>query len=134
MIQNITAIIVIIVFLLELYFSAAGAAHRKKKLIKGWNKAEGVIIDMEKKFDQVSRKNYTELTIEGPENRKVYAKVSNMFNIYETGEKVDLMEKDGYHRFLGNDRVDAKGKKEQLIGVIPILILMAIVVVINLLS
>ena len=39
-----------------------------------------------------------------------------------------------YHRFLGNDRVDAKGKKEQLIGVIPILIIMAIVVVINLLS
>ncbi len=121
MIQNVAAVIVIIVFLAELYFSAAGSAHRKKKIIKGWNKTSGVITAIEKKNDPMARKNYTELTIEGPEGRTVYSKVSSMFNIYEIGEEVELMEKDGYHKFVGNDRVDRKGKKEQLIGVLPIL-------------
>ena len=121
MIQNVAAVIVMIVFFAVLYFSAAGAAHRKKKIIKGWNKTSGVIRAIEKKNDQMARKNYTELTIEGPEGRTVYGKVSSMFNIYEIGEEVELMEKDGYHRFVGNDRVDRKGKKEQLIGILPII-------------
>jgi len=35
------------------------------------------------------------------------------------------MEKDGYHRFLGNDRVDSRGKKELLWGIVPMLVLIA---------
>ncbi|MBQ1328499.1 MAG: hypothetical protein IIY49_10745 [Eubacterium sp.] len=126
MIQNVAAVVVIIIFLVELYFSAAGAAHRKKKIIKGWNKTKGIIKAIEKKNDPMARKNYTELTIEGPDGRTVYAKVSGMFNIYEIDEEVELMEKDGYHRFVGNDRVDKKGKKEQLIGILPILLIILI--------
>ena len=43
----------------------------------------------------------------------------------EVGEEVELMEKDGYHRFLGNDRVNARAKKELLWGTIPMLVLIA---------
>ena len=37
-----------------------------------------------------------------------------MFCIYEKGEEVELIEKDGVHRFIGNDRVHKKGIRETL--------------------
>jgi hypothetical protein len=60
----------------------------------------------------------------------VYARIGTMC-IYEVGEEVELMEKDGYHRFLGNDRVNAKGKKELLWGTIPLLVIIIGVAVLS---
>ncbi|MBR3539455.1 MAG: hypothetical protein IKQ49_06375 [Eubacterium sp.] len=124
--KNIAAVVMILALLAELYLMTAGSQHKRKKLIKGWNPTRGVIRAIEKKQDNVgaSRKSYTELTIEAESGQKVYARVGNMC-IYEVGEEVDLMEKDGYHRFRGNDRVDAKGKKELFWGIIPMLVLIA---------
>lgn len=123
--KNIAAVIMTLALLAELYLASAGSQHKKKKLLKGWNLTKGVIRSIEKKQDNVgaSRKSYTELTIEAANGQTVYARVGNMFCIYEEGEEVDLMEKDGYHRFLGNDRVDAKGRKELFWGLIPMLVL-----------
>jgi hypothetical protein len=120
MIKNLTAVIVMIVLLIELYLCAASAQHRRKKLLKGWNPVKGRIREIEKKNDMISHKNYVELTIDAPDDRTVYAKVGNLC-IYEVGEEVDLMEMDGVHRFRGNERVDKKGKKELLLGTLPML-------------
>ena len=124
--KNIAAIIMILVLLVELYFISAGSQHRKKKILKGWNPVKGTIRSIEKKQDNVgaSRKSYTELTIDAESGQPVYAKVGNLC-IYEVGEEVDLMEKDGYHRFLGNDRVNARGKKELFWGTVPMVVLLA---------
>ncbi len=124
--KHIAAIVMIIALLVELYLCTAGSQHKKKKLLKGWNKTKGTIRSIEKKQDNVgaSRKSYTELTIDAENGQTVYAKIG-MMCIYEEGEEVDLMEKDGYHRFLGNDRVNAKGKKELFWGTIPMIVLIA---------
>ena len=124
--KQIAAIVMIIVLLVELYLATAGSQHRKKKLLKGWNRTKGTIRSIEKVRDNVgaSRKTYMELTIDAESGQTVYAKLG-MMCIYEVGEEVELMEKDGYHRFLGNDRVDARGKKELLLGTIPMLVLVA---------
>ena len=124
--KNIAAVIMIVALLVELYLAAAGSQHRKKKKLKGWNSVKGTIQSIDKVKDNVgaSRKSYTELTIESEDGHTVYARIGNMC-IYEVGEEVDLMEKDGYHRFLGNDRVDARGKKELFWGTIPMLVLIA---------
>ena len=125
--KNVAAIIVILALLVELYLTSAGSQHRKKKLLKGWNKTKGVIRSIDKVQDNVgaSRKSYMELTIDAESGQPVYARVGVMFCIYEVGEEVELMEKDGYHRFLGNDRVNARAKKELLWGTIPMLVLIA---------
>ena len=124
--KHIAAIVMIIALLVELYLCTAGRKKKKKKLLKGWNKTKGTIWSIEKKQDNVgaSRKSYTELTIDAENGQTVYAKIG-MMCIYEEGEEVDLMEKDGYHRFLGNDRVNAKGKKELFWGTIPMIVLIA---------
>ena len=50
---------------------------------------------------------------------------------YEVGEEVMLQELNGYHRFIGNDRVDKQGKKELLWGVVPMLVVIAICAVLT---
>ncbi|MBR0146201.1 MAG: hypothetical protein IJM25_06005 [Eubacterium sp.] len=126
--KSIAAVVVILVLLVELYFITAGSQHRKKKLTKGWNRTKGTIRSIEKVQDNVgaSRKSYMELTIDAESGQTVYGRIG-MLCIYEVGEEVELMEKDGYHKFLGNDRVDARGKKELLLGTIPMLVLIAVV-------
>ena len=124
--KNAAALLFIAVFIVELYFASAGSSHRRKKLIRGWNPVKGRIVGIEKKFDQLLRKNVMELTIEAAEGRIIYAKDSALFCIYEEGEEVDLMEKDGVHRFRGNERVDRKGRKEILLGTIPMLVIVAV--------
>ena len=128
----IAPIIMIIILLVELYFMTAGSQHRKKKLLKGWNKTKGTIRSIEKVQDNVgaSHKTYMELTIEAESGQTVYARIGTMC-IYEVGEEAELMEKDGYHRFLGNDRVNAKGKKELLWGTIPLLVIIIGVAVLS---
>ena len=126
--KSIAAVVVILVLLVELYFITAGSQHKKKKLTKGWNRTKGTIRSIEKVQDNVgaSRKSYMELTIDAESGQTVYGRIG-MLCIYEVGEEVELMEKDGYHKFLGNDRVDARGKKELLLGTIPMLVLIAVV-------
>ena len=117
-----------------MYFCTAGNRHRKKKILKGWNPAKGTVTAIEKKTDELSKKNVTELTIVTPDERTVYAKQDSFFCIYEVGEEVDLMELNGVHRFLGNDRVDKKGRKETLLGTLPLLGLIIICALITFLA
>ena len=100
-VQNITAIVVILVFLVELYFCTAGSNHRRKRLLSGWNPVKGRIKTVEEKRDEIYHKKYIELTIEVGDGRLVYSKQNPMFCIYEEGEEVDLMENKGVHRFCG---------------------------------
>lgn len=134
MIKTVIEIFAIILFGIEVYFCAAANQHRRKKLIKGWNPVKGTISSIEKKNDGISGKTYSELTIAGPEDRTVYAKVEPLFCIYEPGEEVDLMELNGVHRFRGNERVDKKGRKEVILGTVPLLGFILIVVLISLIS
>ena len=67
-----------------------------------------------------------ELTIETDSGSTVYAKQSPMFCKYEKGEEVELIEKEGVHRFIGNDRLHKQGVKETLIGTIPFLVLVGL--------
>ena len=134
MIKIIIEIFAIILFGVEVYFCAAANQHKRKKLIKGWNPVKGTISSIEKKSDGVSGKTYAELTIAGPEDRTVYAKVEPMFCIYEPGEEVDLMELNGVHRFRGNDRVDQKGRREVLLGTLPLLGFIIAAVLISVMS
>ncbi len=124
--KHIAAIVMILALCVELYLATAGSQHKKKKLLKGWNRTRGVIRGIEKVQDNVgaSRKSYMELTIEAESGQTVYARLG-MMCIYEVGEEVELMEKDGYHRFLGNDRVNARAKKELFWGTVPMLVLIA---------
>ena len=124
--KNIAAVVMILAMCVELYFITAGSQHRKKKCLKGWNRTRGTIRGIEKVEDRVgaSRKRYMELTIDAESGQTVYARIG-MMCIYEVGEEVELMEKDGYHRFLGNDRVNARAKKELFWGTIPMLVLIA---------
>ena len=121
MFKNIAAVVFVIVFLVELYYAAAGSAHRKKKKLKGWNPVKGTIESKEKLFDQLAHRNVIEMKIISESGNTVYAKQSPMFCIFEKGEEVELIEKDGVHRFIGNDRVHKKGIKETLIGTLPML-------------
>ncbi len=131
MFKNIAAVVFVIVFLIELYFSAAGSAHRKKKRLKGWNATTGRIVSREKIFDNFTRKNCIELTIKTESGNTAYSKQSPMFCIFEEGEDVELIEKDGVHRFIGNDRVHKQGVKETLLGTIPILALIVLAAVLS---
>ncbi len=133
-VQNITAIVVILVFLVELYFCTAGSNHRRKRLLSGWNPVKGRIKTVEEKRDEIYHKKYIELTIEVGDGRLVYSKQNPMFCIYEEGEEVDLMENKGVHRFLGNDRVHQKGIKETLIGTIPMLVIVLIAIILSLVA
>ncbi len=130
--KNIAAVIMILALLAELYLASAGSQHKKKKKLKGWNLTKGTIRSIEKVHDNVgaSRKTYMELTIDAEGGQTVYAKVG-MMCIYEVGEEVDLMEKDGYHRFLGNDRVDRRGRKELFWGIVPMIVLIAGIAVLS---
>ena len=130
MVKNLTAVIVMIILLVELYLCTASSQHRRKKLIKGWNPVKGKIREIEKKDDLISRKSYIELTIDAPDDRTVYAKVGNLC-IYEVGEEVDLMELNGVHRFRGNERVDRKGKKELMLGTLPMLGIIVIAMILS---
>ncbi|MBP5192482.1 MAG: hypothetical protein J6Z74_03985 [Eubacterium sp.] len=132
MIKNLTAVIVMLILLVELYLCTASSQHRRKKLIKNWKPVKGTIREIEKKEDLISRKNYVELTIDAPGDRTVYAKVGNLC-IYEVGEEVDLMELDGVHRFRGNERVDKKGKQELLLGTLPMLGIIVIAMILSIL-
>ena len=62
MVKNIIAVIFIIIFLVELFFSSAGSAHRKKKKLKGWNVVKGRIKSIEKVQDEMTHKTYMEMT------------------------------------------------------------------------
>jgi hypothetical protein len=126
-------LLVICLLGVEMYFCTAGNRHRRKKILKGWNPVKGTITAIDKKVDDISKKSYVELTIAAPEDRTVYAKLDN-FSIYEVGEEVDLMELNGVHRFLGNERVDKKGRKETLIGTLPLLALIVVCAVITLIA
>ena len=55
-VQNITAIVVILVFLVELYFCTAGSNHRRKRLLSGWNPVKGRIKTVEEKRDEIKRR------------------------------------------------------------------------------
>lgn len=125
MIKNIAAAMIVLIFAIELYFATKGSQHRKKKHLKGWNIVKGSISSIEKKVDDRTKKNYYELTIETETDRTVTAK-EGIFSIYEVGEEVLLQEKNGYHRFMGNDRVDRQGRKEMLIGTVPLLVIVAL--------
>ncbi len=125
MIKNIAAALIVLIFAIELYFATKGSQHRKKKHLKGWNIVKGSISSIEKKVDDRTKKNYYELTIETETDRTVTAK-EGIFSIYEVGEEVLLQEKNGYHRFMGNDRVDRQGRKEMLIGTVPLLVIVAL--------
>jgi hypothetical protein len=133
MVKNLSAVIVMIVLLVELYFCTAASQHRRKKLLKNWNPVKGKIRGIEKKDDPLSRKSYVELTIDAPEDRTVYAKVGTMCP-YEIGEEVDLMELNGVHRFRGNERLDRKAKKELLIGTLPMLGIIIIAIILSAVS
>ncbi|MBR3042588.1 MAG: hypothetical protein IKH94_07935 [Eubacterium sp.] len=121
MLKNAIAVVFVIIFLIELFFASAGSAHRKKKKLKGWNVVKGKIKSVEKVQDELTKRNVMELTIKTDNGNTVYAKQSPMFCIFEKGEEVELIEKDGVHRFIGNDRVHKKGIKETLIGTLPML-------------
>ena len=120
MLKGFIEIFVIVVLGVEMYFCTAGNRHRKKKILKGWNPAKGTVTAIEKKTDELSKKTVTELFFVSADERTVYAKQDSFFCIYEVGEEVDLMELNGVHRFLGNDRVDKKGRKETLLGTLPL--------------
>jgi len=121
MLKNAIAVVFVIIFLIELFFASAGSAHRKKKKLKGWNVVKGKIKSVEKVQDELTKRTVVELTIKTDNGNTVYAKQSPMFCIFEKGEEVELIEKDGVHRFIGNDRVHKKGVKETLIGTLPML-------------
>jgi len=129
--KNIAAVVFVIVFLVELYYAAAGSAHRKKKKLKGWNPVKGTIESKEKLFDQLAHRNVIEMKIISESGNTVYAKQSPMFCIFDEGEEVELIEKDGVHRFIGNDRVHKRGVRETLIGTIPMLVLIVIAIILS---
>jgi hypothetical protein len=126
--KNVAALIIVVFFAVELYLASAGSQHKKKKRLSGWNLVPGRIVSIEKKVDSSSRKTIYELQIETQDGRTIYAK-EGIFCIYEEGEAVDLQEKDGYHKLLGNDRVGNRGKKESFWGIVPVLVILAISVV-----
>ena len=134
MFKNIAAVVFVIVFLVELYYSAAGSAHRKKKRLKDWTPVKGTIESIEKIYDQLARKNVMEMTIITEAGNTVYTKQNTMFCIFEEGEEVELIEKNGIHRFIGNDRVHKQGVRETLLGVVPILVLIVIAAVLSLVA
>lgn len=134
MVRNIVAVIFVIVFLVELFYATAGSAHRKKRKIKGWNVVTGKIKSMEKVEDPMTHRSVIEMTIKTKNGNTVYAKQSPMFCCYEKGEEVELIEKDGVHRFIGNDRVHKKGVKETIIGTVPFLVMVGIAALISYLS
>ncbi|SCW51252.1 hypothetical protein SAMN05660484_01401 [Eubacterium ruminantium] len=130
MIKNLAILIVVMIFGFELYISTKGSQHRKKKRIKGWNIVKGNILSTEKKRDARTGKSYVELIIETTTGRTVTEK-DGIFSIYEVGEEVLLQEKDGYHRFIGNDRVDKIGRKELLLGLIPMVAIIGIAAILS---
>ena len=132
--KNVVACIFMIIFLVELYFCSAGSAHRKKKKLKDWTPVKGKIKSIEKVQDEFTKRNVMELTIRTDGGNTIYAKQSPMFCIYEKGEEVELIEKEGVHRFIGNDRVHKKGVKETLIGVIPMLVLIGLAALLSYLA
>ena len=134
MVRNIVGVIFVIVFLVSHFFASAGSAHRKKKKIKGWNVVTGKIKSMEKVQDELTHRTVIEMTIKTKSGSTVYAKQSKKKSAYEKGEEVELIEKDGVHRFIGNDRVHKKGVKETIIGVIPFLVLVGIAALISYLA
>ncbi len=134
MVRNIAAIFFVIVFIVEMYLCSAGSNHRKRKKLKGWRSTTGKIISVEKVQDEISHRNYMEVTVESADGHTVYSKHSPMFCIYEKGEEVELIEKDGVHRFIGNDRVGRQGRKEMLLGTIPMLVLILISALISYLA
>ena len=125
MIKNLAILVVVMIFGFELYISTKGSQHRKKKRIKGGN-----ILSTEKKRDERTGKSYVELIIETTTGRTVTEK-DGIFSIYEVGEEVLLQEKDGYHRFIGNDRVDKIGRKELLLGLIPMVAIIGIAAILS---
>ena len=134
MLKNIIAVAFVIVFLIEMFFAAAGRAHRKKKKLKDWNVVTGKIKSMEKIEDELTHRAVIEMTIKTKGGNTVYAQQSPMFCCYEKGEEVELIEKDGVHRFIGNDRVHKKGVKETILGVVPFLVLVGIAALISYLA
>lgn len=134
MLKNIVAILFVIVFLVGLFFASAGSAHRKKKKIKGWNVVTGKIKSMEKMEDELTHRAVIEMTIKTKNGNTVYAKQSPIFCCYEKGEEVELIEKDGVHRFIGNDRVHKKGVKETIIGVVPFTVMVGLAALLSYLA
>lgn len=132
MFKNISAIVIVIFFAIELYLASAGNQHKKKKLLSGWNQVPGRIVSIEKKTDEINRRTVYELQIETESGRTIYAK-EGIFCIYEEGESVLLQEKDGYHKLLGNDRVGIRGKKELFWGLFPVALIVAVSIVLSIL-
>ena len=134
MFQNIVVLVFVVALLVELYLCAAGANHRRNKKLKGWNPVKGTITSITEKYDEFARKKVKELTIKSETGNTVYSKQNTVFCIYEEGEEVELIEKDGVHRFIGNERVHAQGVKETLIGTIPMIIMVIIAGVLSYLA
>ena len=134
MLQNIIAVIFTVVLIVELFICTAASNHRKKKKLKEWNLAKGKIKKIEKVQDELTHRNFMELTIISDDGHTVYSKHSPMFCIYEKGEEVELIEKDGVHKFIGNDRVNSRAKKEFLLGTLPMLVLVAIAALLSILT
>ena len=134
MIRNIIAVIFVVVFLVELFYASAGSAHRKKRRLKGWNVVTGKIKSLERVQDELTHKNVIEMTIRTESGSTVYAKQSPMFCCYEKGEEVELIEKDGVHRFIGNDRVHRKGVRETVLGTVPFLVLVGLAALLSYLA
>ncbi len=134
MLKNIVMVVFIVVFLVELYFCSAGSAHRKARKLKGWNTVKGRIKSIDKVQDAITHRSCMELTIKTDSGSTVYAKQSQMFCNYEKGEEVELIEKDGVHRFIGNDRVNKQGIKETLIGTVPFLVMVMLAALLSYLA
>ena len=129
--QHVFSILVIIYLAVELYFCSAGSAHKKKRITKGWNPVKGKIRKITSNYDSLAHKTMCELTIKAEDGGVCYAKVSKMFNQYEEGEEVELMELNGVHRFLGCDRVNKKARKELAIGLIPLAVILALLLAVS---
>lgn len=125
MVKNIAAVFIVLIFAVELFLATKGSQHRKKKRLKGWNLVKGNVVSTEKKRDIISGKTVVELTIETETGRTVTAK-DGIFSLYEPGEEVMLQEKNGYHKFIGNDRSDRQGRKELLLGTVPMIVIVGL--------
>ncbi len=129
------SLIIVIIMAVELYLVAAGSNHRKKKPEKGANVVKATILSITKKKDAMYDGKINELEVELPDKTSVKVKSgSAYFNVYQIGEEVELQEKNGFYKFLGNDRVAKRSKAELAAGLIPVGILILVNVLITILT
>ena len=83
MLKNIIAVAFVIVFLIEMFFAAAGSAHRKKKKLKDWNVVTGKIKSMEKIEDEYDLQCYEKAM-------KLYKEDDKTFTLDEVERELGL--------------------------------------------